>query len=226
MFMHNSWRPTDGSVRASGVKKGDVLIGTEEDFTEPCEASGRVVFSQITDSWGGEPASQSTIDKPYRMQALGTFHPFQDGEEGTEPGPPGNAGCSAHYFELEDSTLGVAWYRQGLRLVDAHDARNPRQVGYYRVTTPAGADPAVHPTSSSWDLAWKTSKRGGDYIYLFDMNRGVEVLRLKGGAHASASMKTVRAPKVTSNRGAAVVVGSLDTTASGGLVCPLFAIPN
>src|SRR5829696_1907474 len=55
MFMHNSWRPTDGSVRASGVKNGNVLIGTEEDFAEPCEQSGHVVFSDLTDSWGGEP---------------------------------------------------------------------------------------------------------------------------------------------------------------------------
>ena len=35
MFMHNSGRPTDGAVRASGVKKDNVLIGTEEDFTTP-----------------------------------------------------------------------------------------------------------------------------------------------------------------------------------------------
>ena len=36
-FMHNSGRPTDRWVRAEGVKKGNVLIGTEEDFTTPCE---------------------------------------------------------------------------------------------------------------------------------------------------------------------------------------------
>jgi hypothetical protein len=227
MLMHNSWRPTDGSVRAAGVPKGDVLIGTEEDFTEPCEQSGRVVFSQLTDSWGGEPASQSTLTKPkpYRMKALSTFHPFQDGEEGTEPGPSGSVGCSAHYFELEDSTLGVAWYRQGLRLVDVHDATDPRQVGYYRVTAPAGQE-QTNPTSNSWDLAWKRSRKGGDLIYLFDMNRGVEVLRLRKGAQSSAKMRTVRAPKVTSNRGAAVVVGGLDTNTTGGLVCPLFEIPS
>ena len=33
-----------------GVQKGNVLIGTEEDFTEPCDKSGRVVLSDITDS--------------------------------------------------------------------------------------------------------------------------------------------------------------------------------
>jgi hypothetical protein len=228
MFMHNSWRPTDGSVRASGIKKGNVMIGTEEDFAEPCEASGHVVFSDLTDSWGGEPASQSTLEKPYRLKALGAYdvNPAEGPIEGVEPGDPATgSGCSAHYFELEDSTLGVAWYRQGLRLVDAHDARNPRQIGYYRVTTPADSTPEDDPTSNSWDLAWKRD-RGKDYVFLFDMSRGVEVLKLKGGAHRSARMKTVRAPAIRSNRGAARVIGSLDTNASGGLVCPLFTIPS
>ncbi len=49
MFMHNSLRPTDGSVNATGVRSGDVLIGTEEDFTGPCAASGRIVASNLTD---------------------------------------------------------------------------------------------------------------------------------------------------------------------------------
>ena len=52
MFMHNSGRPTGGSVRASGVRRGNVLVGTEEDFTTPCGQSGRIVLSDITDSLG------------------------------------------------------------------------------------------------------------------------------------------------------------------------------
>ena len=62
MFMHNSGRPTDGSVRADGVKKGNVLVGTEEEFQD-CEESGRIVLSDLTDSWGGEPAQQSTLTR-------------------------------------------------------------------------------------------------------------------------------------------------------------------
>ena len=50
MLMHNSGRPTDGSVRASGVKRGNVLVGTEEEFTRPCEAErqDRVLRSDRT----------------------------------------------------------------------------------------------------------------------------------------------------------------------------------
>ena len=208
-FMHNSLRPLDGSTKAEGVEDGNILIGTEEDFTEPCEASGRVVFSQITDSWGGEPASSSTLERPYRMKALGTFHPAQDTPETANP----DLGCSAHYFELSGSTLGVAWYGQGVRLLDVSDARDVRQVGYYRVT---GTDPATNPSSNSWDLAWN-----GRYVYLFDMDRGIEVLKLKSGTAAAAvsRLRSVAAPSVRRDRFAAVPVGGLER---GALVCPEF----
>ena len=174
-FMHNSVRPVDGSSRAAGVRRGGVLIGTEEDFTEPCDKSGRVVFSDITDSVGGEPAANSTPGDPYRLETLDTFHPAQDTPESTDPA----LGCSAHYFELSGSTLGVAWYGQGLRVLDVSNARDVRQIGYYRVT---GTDPTTNPSSNSWDLAWN-----GRYVYLFDMNRGIEVLKLRRGTSAAAA---------------------------------------
>jgi hypothetical protein len=211
MFMHNSLRPVDGSVQAAGVRHGGVLIGTEEDFTEPCEASGRIVLSDISDSIGGEPAANSTPERPYRMQALDTFHPAQDGGEAIDP----SLGCSAHYFELDRSTLGVAWYGQGLRLLDVSDARDVRQIGYYRVTAPA-TDPVANPSSNSWDLAWN-----GRYIYLFDMGRGIEVLKLRGSTEAASvsRLRTVRAPAAQADRYAAVPATSLSR---GALICPGF----
>jgi hypothetical protein len=208
MFMHNSIHPLSASVGATGVAQEDVLIGTEEDFTTPCEASGRIVVSTLGASWGGEGAAGSTPEQAFRMEALDTFHPAQDTPETVNP----ELGCSAHYFELEGSTLGVAWYGQGLRLVDVSDARNVRQVGYFRVT---GTDAAANPSSNSWDLAWR-----GDRVYLFDMNRGVEVLRLRGGGEGSARMASVTAPSVRSDPLAPVPVGGGD---GRRLVCPLFA---
>ena len=94
--MHNSGRPTDGAVRAAG-QEGQRPRGTEEDFTAPCGSSGKIVPSDLTDSWGGEPAQRSTLAQPYRMKALDTFHPFIDTPETANPA----AGCSAHYFEIE-----------------------------------------------------------------------------------------------------------------------------
>jgi hypothetical protein len=233
-FMHNSGRPTDGAVKASGVKTGNILIGTEEDFTTPCQESGRIVAVDLTDSWGGEPAQNSTRTKPYRMNALDSFHPFLDTPETANPA----AGCSAHYFEIRSSTLAAGWYGQGLRLVDVGNARNLRQIGYYRVTG-TGTD---NPTSNSWDVAWynddaskgKSSRKGkkrgrksthnkSDYVYLFDMSRGIEVLRLKGGANSSARMRSVTAPSVGKNDPwAAKPVAGSGLAADGGFVCPLF----
>jgi hypothetical protein len=216
MLMHNSGRPTDGSVRAAGVKKGNVLVGTEEDFTTPCEQSGKIVLSDITDSLGGESAQQSTLSDPYRMQALDTFHPFIDTPETADP----ELGCSAHYFEIEGPMLGAGWYGQGLRLLDIGDARDVRQVGYYRVT---GTDEETNPSSNSWDMAFKSDRRKADLVYLFDMDRGIEILRMKRGAAAARKMKAVTAPSVKRDRLAAKPVASLASSDGGtGYVCPLF----
>jgi hypothetical protein len=165
---------------------------------------GRLVLSDITDSLGGEPAVNSTQAAPYRMKALDTFHPVQD----TPETAASTTECSAHYFEVQGSALAQAWYGQGLRLLDVHNARDVRQVGYYRVNT---GD--AETDSLSWDVAWS-----GNLIYLFDMNRGIEILRLKRGAHATARMKSVVAPSV---RRAAryAAVSSLE---GEKLVCPLF----
>ena len=214
MLMHNSGRPTDGAVRASGVKKGSVLVGTEEDFTTPCGASGKIVLSDLTTSWGGEPASQSSLTAPYRMTALDSFHPFLDTPETANPA----LGCSAHYFEIEGSTLGAGWYGQGLRLLDIGNARNVRQVGYFRVT---GTDTTTNPSSNSWDMEFKEQRRKGDLVYLFDMNRGVEVLRMEKGAHHSDEMKSVTAPSVKADKFASQAVSSLSDDGLG-FVCPLF----
>src|SRR5919198_932566 len=95
---------------------------------------------------------------------------------------------------------------QGLRIIDASDARNLRQVGYYYVT---GTDAATNPSSLSWDTAWR-----GDLVYLFDMDRGIEILRLKGGPARSARLASVREPARRVDRLAAVPVRG--STSSGG----------
>jgi hypothetical protein len=211
-FIHNAARPLDGQIQADGVPDGNVVLMTEEDFTGPCSASGRIVAADITDSLGGEPSENSTPAQPYRMDALSSFHPTQPGNN---PSPSGS--CSAHYFEVEGSTLAAAWYGQGLRVIDASNARNLRQVGYYYVT---GTDPAANPSSNSWDVAFR-----GDLIYLFDMSRGVEVLRLAGGPSASSKLATVREPARKADPLAAQPVPGSGLT-PGSLVCPLFETPR
>jgi hypothetical protein len=213
-FIHNSTRPTDRSVRADGVPKGNVVIATEEDFTTPCDQGGRIVAADITDSIGGEPAANSTPASPYRMKALSAFHPTQDAPETAAPIEE----CSAHYFEQSGSTLAAAWYGQGLRLIDASNARNLRQVGFFYVT---GTDETTNPSSLSWDTAWR-----GNRVYLFDHARGIEVLRLKGDRRKSHKLRTankVAGKRVTTaDRFAAKPIGAGQP---GALVCPAFDLP-
>ena len=190
---------------------GNIALVTEEDFTGPCSASGRIVAVDLTDSRGGEPAVNSTPAQPYRMKALSAFHPTQDA--GGTVSPSGS--CSAHYFEVAGSTIAAGWYGQGVRLIDASNARDLRQVGYFYVT---GTDPATNPSSLVWDTAWH-----GDLLYVFDMARGIEILRLKSGPFASATLPTVRSPAMRRDPLAAKPVASLDAR---GLVCPLFDIPT
>jgi len=205
MFMHNSLRPLNGQVGAGGVADGNVLIGTEEEFGgTTCREKGRIVFSDLTDSMGGEPATGSTPEAPYRMRAISTFHPADDTPETLGPG----TSCSAHYFDLRGSVLAATWYGQGLRLLDVADAAEPRQIGYYRV---AGTDPATNPST----VAFSVKHRHGR-LYLFDISRGVEILRLRGGVAAAARMRTVAAPAV----GKDPIAPQPRTT--DGLVCPLF----
>ncbi len=210
-FIHNAARPLTGEIGASGVPNGNVVIMTEEDFTGPCSASGRIVAADITASLGGEPATNSTPANPFRLDALSAYHPTQDSPETT--GPSGS--CSAHYFEIAGSTVAAGWYGQGLRLIDASDARNLRQVGYYYVT---GTDAATNPSSLSWDVAWR-----GDLVYLFDMSRGIEILRLSGGPSASKLLPTAVEPAPQEDPLAATPVSGLTP---GSLVCPEFVIPG
>jgi hypothetical protein len=212
-FIHNSTRPTDGAVTASGVPDDNVVLMTEEDFTTPCAQGGRIVAADITSSLGGEGETNSTPEHPFRMDTLSSFHPKRNAADTTAP----NDDCSAHYFEYRNGALAAAWYGQGLRLIDATDARDLRQVGYYYVV---GTDPQTNPTSLSWDTAWH-----GNLVFLFDMSRGIEILRLEGGTARVASLRTAEEPMrsgVSSDPLAARPIGGLTR---GSLVCPLFAIP-
>jgi hypothetical protein len=213
-FIHNSTRPLDGNVSASGVADGNVVLMTEEDFSEPCEEGGRIVAADITSSLGGEGETNSTPDDPFRMTALDSFHPQRNASDTAAP----ITSCSAHYFEYNHGALSAAWYGQGLRLIDATDARDLRQVGYYYVT---GTDAETNPSSLSWDTAWH-----GDLVYLFDMSRGIEILRLKGGAPAVSRLSTAREPSTAGASSDPLAARPVAGLTAGTLVCPLFAIPS
>jgi hypothetical protein len=205
MFMHNSMRPLNGKVHAPGVKDGNVLVGTEEQFNGPCADDGRLIFSDLTDSWGGEPSQNSTPGNPYRVKAISTWHPARNTPETTAP----NDDCSAHYFDIEGATLTQAWYSQGTRVLDISDASNPRQIAYFRVQSDGSPD---NPSSVVWDT---TFHRG--LLWVFDNRRGVELLRLTGSTAAPQDLPAVVAPAAKPDPFVARPVND-----GAGFVCPLF----
>ena len=202
-------RRSEGEGRPQGQRRARDGGGLH-DSLRPGRAHRRGRHHRLV---GGGPAAGSTPEKPYRMKALSAFHPSQDTPETTAP----ITECSAHYFEVSGSTLAAGWYGQGLRLIDASNARNLRQVGFYYVT---GTDEVTNPSSLSWDTAFR-----GKLVYLFDHARGIEVLKMRGGPGKSSRLKTAdRATgvQVGRDRLAARPVESAGTS----YVCPAFRIPG
>ena len=75
-------RPSDGRLGARRRRQEGQRDGRHRGGVPgPARESGRIVLSDLTDSWGGEPASHSSLTAPYRMKALDTFHPILDTDE-------------------------------------------------------------------------------------------------------------------------------------------------
>jgi hypothetical protein len=205
-FMHNSMHPLNGKVHAPGVKDGNILVGTEEQFNSDCATDGRLVFSDLTDSWGGEPSQNSTADHPYRMKAIATWHPALNTPETAAQ----TNDCSAHYFDISGATLTQAWYSQGTRVLDISDASQPRQIAYFRVQSDGSPD---NPSSVVWDTTFHAG-----LLWVFDNRRGVEVLKLNGSTGAPQSLPAVVAPAAKADPFVARPVKD----PAAGFICPLF----
>jgi hypothetical protein len=184
-FEHNAERPV-GSTAPSGdprYRSGELLLATEEDFgpaVEACRNRGQFTIASLKGSFGGQ-AWRSTPEDRFRLKTVGTWNPYQ--QEGSRPegGPyhPFANFCSAHYFDVEGSTVAYAWYGEGTRFLDISDPEHPRQFAYWR------------PDNT---VVWASYLHGG-YVYTADRVRGVDVLRLtSGAATARLARREVSAP--------------------------------
>ena len=156
---HNALRP-DG---------GDTVLITEEDLYNRrvsnlpggCEVQGSF------QTWGVEGGDLKPLDSWVTEfnEALG--------DTDTDPWGgdivPTMGLCSAHYFDERDGLVAVAWYEQGVRLLDVEDPSNIEQVGYW---IPAGG--------ATWSTYWAPTAK--DILYVVDNKRGVDVVRVKRGA--------------------------------------------
>ncbi|MGH2969567.1 MAG: hypothetical protein ACRDK0_10955, partial [Solirubrobacteraceae bacterium] len=183
-FEHNAWRPVgrDAPRGDARYRRGDLLLATEEDFgpaNESCRNRGQFTIASLEGSHNGE-AWRSTPQAPFRLKTVGTWSPYQ--KEGSRPiGGPYNPlanFCSAHYFDVDGSTVTYAWYGEGTRFLDISDPVTPQQFAYWR------PDDGV---------VWASYMHRG-YVYTADRTRGVDILRLtKGADRARASRREVHA---------------------------------
>ena len=140
---------------------------------EACRNRGQFSIASLAGSFGGE-AWRSILSKPFRLDVVGTWNPYQ--KEGSRPigGPydPLANFCSAHYFDVDGSTVTYAWYGEGTRFLDISDPANPTQFAYWR------------PDDG---IVWASYMHRG-YVYTADRTRGVDVLRLKLVHEVSSSI--------------------------------------
>ena len=173
-FEHNAWRPVGATAPAdSRYQQGQLLLATEEDFgpaTEACANRGKFTIASLAGSFDGQ-AWKSTTEDPFRLQVVGSWSPAA--QEGSRPagGPyhPFANFCSAHYFDVDGSTVTYAWYGEGTRILDISDPANPIQIAYWR------------PDDT---VVWASYMHQG-YIYTADRVRGVDILRLTSTARAA-----------------------------------------
>jgi hypothetical protein len=184
-FEHNAWRPV-GRTAPQGdprYRDGRLLLATEEDFgpaAEQCRNRGQFTIASLDGSFEGQ-AWRSIPSEQFRLTTVGTWNPWQKEGSRNPAGPfhPLANFCSAHYFDVDGSTVTYAWYGEGTRFLDISDPANPTQFAYWR------------PDDG---IVWASYLYEG-YVYTADRTRGVDVLRLTGSAQAArAAGREVVAP--------------------------------
>jgi hypothetical protein len=165
---HTRQRRARGSAVAA-LDRNDVLLATEENVVTDCATSGRFVTYDLRGTYDGE-GFRDTATTHHRMRVLDTWTPKDQ---------PGASGCdSSHYFTSRGDGITVnAFYTQGVRFLDSSDPADIRQVGYY-----------VNADSNTWAAYWHKG-----YVFVADLQRGVEVLRFEG---APGTSPAVTAPAV------------------------------
>jgi hypothetical protein len=207
-FMHNSLRAVgrtakDGPHPRHGYRPSELIMATEEQFSDQnCDGVGMFSIASLRGSYDGE-GWRSTPEEPFRLETVGTWSPID--EEGFIPDMDW---CSAHYFQMQDRVVAYAWYFQGTRFLDISDPTDPIQIAYYR------PDDTV-----SWAPYFF-----GDYVYVADHARGVDILELTDGATDAAEQRAeVHAPpkSAAASANAQAVKARFDPDPQLGYSCPI-----
>ncbi len=163
---HNAYHVT---TALGAYAKGDVIVVTEEANTSNCTNAGKFQLASIAGSYDGQSWS-GTVANPFRITQLGVYTPAG------KPGERTGAECSAHWFTVKGNMVAIGMYAQGTRFIDISDPMHPTQVGHFRAVarTASGETPAIAASNAS-AVYWH-----GDYVYVADYTRGVDVLKFTG----------------------------------------------
>jgi hypothetical protein len=92
-------------------------------------------------------------------------------------GSQGSGDYSIHNNFLVGTDVYIAWYSDGVRVVDASNPRSPREVAYF---VPPAAQNPVKPSQrgvlSQMPQVWGVVVANG-YVYASDMNSGLWILK-------------------------------------------------
>jgi hypothetical protein len=201
------------------LRDGEVLFVTEEDLGSLATCGGTRGSIQ---AWHVQEldADRYAARNPDLERDVGTISPI--GQWTTEMGeqPAANSQtatfCSAHYFDVhETGIIAQAWYQQGLRILDARDPSDIRQIGYY-VT--GGQEIFGAKWVPQYGADGRQTGRDTNLLYTEDPGRGIEILRVTLPEDGETA-PTVRAPILPEWRetGLALRARAADPAAFGGL---------
>lgn len=175
-YHHNSLRPdaAQWTPRSSSdwsdpaTRPGELLMLTEETAwpvieQTACNGQGRFQTRRLRDRdaiGGGSAAEIDTLDTwETELQIAGVANTAVNW-------------CSAHYFTEKNDLIAIAWYEQGVRILDVSDPRDIQQVGYF-----------VHPGQDTWSTLWagEAATLDGEVVYAFDQARGIDILLVGDG---------------------------------------------
>jgi hypothetical protein len=167
-FVNRFTYPADADGDAHSTSYDDarkLLFAADEDF---CKNGPGVV-----PGWG----YLRVIDEsnPQQPVQIGQFHTLNSYGQAD----PGGGDYVIHNPLVVGTDVYLSWYSDGIRVVDASDPRNPREVAYF--VPPAGKDPIKPPqrntltnTTQVWGVAVDTAT---GLVYASDMNTGLWIIR-------------------------------------------------
>ena len=158
MLMHNSGRPTDGSVKADGVKTGNVLVGTEEDFRPRA-------LQRLRRQRPDRAVGPHRLPRRRAGLAVDAREAVPDEDARLVPSVPRHARDHERGAGLLGALLRDRGPDAGRRLVrpgpaPARHLRTPTRV-VRSATTASPARAADNPSSNSWDVAFRSGAEEG-----------------------------------------------------------------